>query len=65
MAKSAAQIFREARRQQGLTQVEVAKNAGLFPNTYSLIEQGKQIPKFATVKKIAKALGISLDDIPA
>lgn len=65
MAKSAAQIFKEARRQQGLTQVEVAEKAGIYPNTYSLIEQGRQKPTFATVKKLAKALGVSLDDIPA
>ena len=65
MAKTAAQIFKEARRQQGLTQVEVAKKAGIYPNTYALIERGLQKPTFSTVKKLAKALDIDISDIPA
>jgi transcriptional regulator with XRE-family HTH domain len=65
MSKSAAQIFKEARLKKGLTQVEVAKRAGLHPNTYAKLERGPQKPEFPTVKKLAKALDIDIDDIPA
>ena len=65
MARSAAQIFKEARRKQGLTQVEVAEKANIYPNTYALIERGLQNPQFATVKKLARALDLNVDDIPA
>lgn len=65
MAKSAAQIFKESRRKLGLTQVEVATMAGIYPNTYALIERGLQKPQFSTVKKLAKALDLNIDDIPA
>ena len=65
MSKSAAQIFKEARLKKGMTQVEVAKKTGLHPNTYAKLERGPQKPEFPTVKKLAKALDLNIDDITA
>lgn len=64
-SRSAGQIFKDARKKNGLTQLEVANKAGIYPNTYAKIERGEQIPSFATVKKIAKVLDINVSDIPA
>jgi DNA-binding XRE family transcriptional regulator len=61
--KTAAQIFKEARNKLGLTQAELAKKAGVYPNTYAKIERGEQEPSFDTVKKLAKALGLKPSDI--
>jgi transcriptional regulator with XRE-family HTH domain len=65
MSKSAAKIFKEARLKKGLTQIEVAKKSGIYPNTYAKIERGEQDPSFATAKKLAKTLDIDISDIPA
>lgn len=63
--KTAGDMFHKARLQKGLTQIEVAKKAGVHPNTYAKIERGEQNPTFPTIKKVAKVLDINLADIPA
>ena len=63
--KTAGQIFKDARLKKDLTQVELAKKAGVYPNTYSKIERDEQEPSFATAKKLAKVLDIDISDIPA
>jgi transcriptional regulator with XRE-family HTH domain len=65
MAKSAANIFKQARLKKELTQLEVAEKAGIHPNTYAKIERGLQEPSFASIKKICKVLNLNIDDIPA
>jgi DNA-binding XRE family transcriptional regulator len=44
------------RRRLGLTQVELARKAGIRPETLNRIEQGKHSPSVATVEKIDRAL---------
>jgi ribosome-binding protein aMBF1 (putative translation factor) len=44
------------RRRLGLTQVELARRAGVRPETLSRIEHGKHSPSPATVEKIERAL---------
>jgi transcriptional regulator with XRE-family HTH domain len=61
--KSAAKIFEEARHNKGLTQVEVAKKAGLHPNTYAKIERGISKPAPSSIKKLARALDINSSKI--
>ena len=58
ISKTAADIFKEARDKKGLTQVEVAKKAGLYPNTYAKIERGINKPSPSSIKKLVKALDI-------
>jgi transcriptional regulator with XRE-family HTH domain len=63
--KTTGTVLKEARLKTGLTQVELAEKAGVHINTYARIERDEQEPTFDTVKKLTKALGISLEDIPS
>jgi len=54
-ASLARDIIRH-RRRLGLTQVELAKRAGIRPETLWRIEQGDRTPAIGTVEKIDKAL---------
>jgi DNA-binding XRE family transcriptional regulator len=54
-ASLARDIIRH-RRRLGLTQVELAKRAGIRPETLCRIEQGDRTPAFGTVEKIDRAL---------
>jgi DNA-binding XRE family transcriptional regulator len=51
----ARDIIRD-RRRLGLTQVELARRAGIRPETLNRIERGERSPSVATVVKIDKAL---------
>jgi putative transcriptional regulator len=46
-----------------MTQDELAEKAGVTKATISLIENDKQTPTLITKKKIAKALGLTVEDI--
>jgi len=61
---SAGEMFKHARLLKGLTQLEVAEKARIHKNTYAKIERGEQDASFSTVKKLAKVLGLDLNDIP-
>ena len=54
-ASLARKIVR-ARRRAGLTQVDLARRAGIRPETLNRLEQGKHSPSAATVEKIDRAL---------
>ena len=58
-------VLKAARLKLGVTQIELAEKAGIHINTYARIERDEQEPTFDTVKKLTKALGISLEDIPS
>ena len=64
MSEKAAQILKDARISQGLTQVEVAQAAGMNPNSYAKIERGETRPSTESLGKLVKALKISPSDIP-
>jgi DNA-binding XRE family transcriptional regulator len=44
------------RRAAGLSQVELAKRAGIRPETLNRLEQGKHTPTVETINKIDRAL---------
>jgi DNA-binding XRE family transcriptional regulator len=46
----------KARRMAGLTQAELARRAGIRPETLNRIEKGKTTPDTATIAKIQRAL---------
>lgn len=48
--------LKEARKKQGLTQVEVAIACGVGMNTYILWERGVSKPKAENLKKLQKVL---------
>ena len=56
--------LRKMREAKGLSQERLARMADVANNTIIKIESGKnQNPTLDTLKKIAKALGISVDDL--
>jgi transcriptional regulator with XRE-family HTH domain len=50
--------LRAARERALLTQAELGARAGLQPLTISRIETDKVEPRYSTIRKIAKALGV-------
>jgi transcriptional regulator with XRE-family HTH domain len=58
--------IRDARRQKGLTQAELARKAGCTQSALSMFESGQESALAAeTLKKIAGVVGIALADAPA
>jgi putative transcriptional regulator len=56
--------LRKLREQKGLSQDRLAKLADVANNTIIKIEQGENInPTLETLKKMAKALEVSVDDL--
>ncbi len=55
--------LRKAREKKGLSQERLARLADVANNTISNLEAGKQNPTLATIKKIARALGITSDEL--
>lgn len=59
-----ANNLRKLREKNGLSQDRLAKLANVANNTIIKIEQGENInPTLDTLKKVAKALGVSVDDL--
>jgi len=59
-----AKNIKRLRKQQGLSQDKLSKLADISHNTIIKIESGAiQSPTIDTASKIAKALGVSLDDL--
>ena len=57
--KRTANRIREARRAKNLTQVEVAKKAGISQNHYAQIERGEKNPTTSNFLKIIDAIGVT------
>lgn len=55
--------LRKARLAKDLTQVEVARKAGICENHYAQIERGEKNPTTSTFKSIVKAIGVSSAEI--
>lgn len=55
--------IRELRTKRGITQEDLAHEAGVRVGTISLIERGKSNPAWGTVKRIAKALDTTMGDL--
>ena len=51
------------REHLGLTQTEVAKRAGISQPAYAKLEKPDANPRTATLRKLSKALGISLEHL--
>ncbi len=58
-----ANKIKQAREKSGLTQIQLAKKAGLDSNSYAKIERGESKPFGVTLAKIIKALGAKSSDI--
>ena len=61
---SLSKNLKKLREQNGLSQDRLAKLADIATNTIIKIEQGEnQNPTLDTLKKLAKALAVSVDDL--
>ncbi|QHC23595.1 ATP-binding protein [Streptomyces sp. GS7] len=56
-------VLRAYRRRAGLTQEELSERAGLSARTIRALESGQgRVPRMASVREVAKALGLGADD---
>lgn len=61
--KRLSERLREVRKSKKLTQQELAERAGLHLTYVGHLELGKYHPTVYVMWKIAKALGVSIDDL--
>jgi transcriptional regulator with XRE-family HTH domain len=62
--KRLSTIIRELRKQQGMTQRDLAKKAKVTGAYVAMLETGvRKQPSLPTVKKLAKALGVSVTEL--
>ena len=54
-------IFRELRKQKGLTQIELAKMVNVQQTTVSKWEVGRAVPDYPVLLKLAELYGVSVD----
>jgi transcriptional regulator with XRE-family HTH domain len=62
--RSLGRILRNARKQAGLTQAQVAERAGISRPGYREIESGDAAARATTLINVARALGMELMLIP-
>lgn len=55
--------IKKIRKKQKVTQVELSEITGIAQSELSLIENGKKTCNIETAKKIARALGFSVEHI--
>jgi transcriptional regulator with XRE-family HTH domain len=58
IADNLGQVISEARREQNVSQGDLAEKANISVTFLSLLENGKRFPSMRTFKKIALCLGI-------
>ncbi|HWA99537.1 MAG TPA: helix-turn-helix transcriptional regulator [Pirellulales bacterium] len=58
LGASIARSIVRSRRERGMTQVELARRAGIRPETLNRIEQGKHAPSVATLERLEQAFAI-------
>lgn len=63
MATKFSDILRAMRDRQGLSQSDLAKKTGLQPSAISHFETGQRSPSFDNLRKLADALGVSIDHL--
>lgn len=57
------EAIRQLRHKRGITQEDLAHEAGITTGTLSLIERGQANPTWGTVRNIASALSINMGDL--
>lgn len=54
--------IRKIRLKEGLSQIDLAKQAGLSANYIGTLERGIQNPSLKTLERLAKGLGCSMSE---
>lgn len=62
-AKRLGANLKRIRMKKEITQVEIAKTLGVNRSFVSNIENGKTNPTLSTITSLAKALGVSADEL--
>jgi transcriptional regulator with XRE-family HTH domain len=57
IAAEIGRLVHEGRRRSGLTQMQLARRAGLSQSSISRLEHGLQLPSSLTLYRLAAALG--------
>jgi len=66
VARKIGEVLREARLQAKLSIRDVERTSGMPAGAISQIETGARVdPGFSSVTRLAKAIGVSLDDLAA
>ena len=55
--------LKRIRTEKGITQGDIVRNLGVSRSFISNIENGKTNPRLSTISNIAKALGVSSDEL--
>jgi transcriptional regulator with XRE-family HTH domain len=55
--------LQRVRQAANLSQAKLAKAAGIPVGTLRNLEQGRRIPRLDTAMKLARALGVSIDEL--
>lgn len=55
--------IKQARIRAGLTVRGIAEAVGVAPSTITAIEGGKKVPRADTLRKIADAVGATMDEL--
>lgn len=63
LRKNLGRRLKELRMKKGLTQEELAEKTGLSVTFVGLVERGINTPSLETCNKIARALGVTLDEL--
>jgi transcriptional regulator with XRE-family HTH domain len=63
VTKGVRQMLRHLREQRGLTQAELARRARITQAYVAKLEAGEKIPSLATVQRLARVLGVSVDTL--
>jgi transcriptional regulator with XRE-family HTH domain len=63
MHAQVGQRIRTLRQKKGMLQEELARKAGLSPSALSNFEQGRRRTSLDWLRKISKALGVSMSDL--
>jgi len=56
-------VLQKARKNRGLTQVELAKKVGVSRVTIAYLESGKRQPSMNLLHRLAKALKVKMEDL--
>lgn len=56
-------VVREERERQGRSRESLAHDAGLTTNSVARIELGQSDPSLSTVRRLADALGLSMQEL--
>jgi transcriptional regulator with XRE-family HTH domain len=61
--RALGRAIRETRTERGLSQEQVALDAGMEPSWLSHIESGRRNPSWGTIQRIAQALGVRVSSL--